>query len=455
MLEEIESLGGNIQCASSRESLMYQAATFNSAVPTATALLAETIRYPSITDEEVARQIETAEYEIGEIWSKPDLILPELLHMAAYKDNTLGNPLLCPADRLASIDKRTVDAYRRAFFRPERLVVAFAGVEHKQAIDLAEQHFGDMKAETLTTSDSASQKSPQPQQKSTLSSKIPFFKNLSTSASQSATVSPLDPSQIIPHPLDVPIDTSSPARYTGGFLTLPNLPIPPNPALPRLSYIHLAFESLPINSDSIYALATLQTLLGGGGSFSAGGPGKGMYSRLYTNVLNQHGWVENCVAFNHAYTDSGIFGISAACATPYVNHMLQVMCLQLANLGKETGIGRLTEGEVKRAKNQLKSSLLMNLESRMVELEDLGRQVQVHGRKVPVQDMIARIDKVSIPELLHVARQVFGGMVKNPGGGSGAPTVVIQQGEEEGVTLQELKWDAIQGTIQKYGLGRQ
>jgi processing peptidase subunit alpha len=135
--------------------------------------------------------------------------------------------------------------------------------------------------------------------------------------------------------------------------------------------------------------------------------------------------------------------------------MLQVMCLQLANLGKETGIGRLTEGEVKRAKNQLKSSLLMNLESRMVELEDLGRQVQVHGRKVPVQDMIARIDKVSIPELRHVARQVFGGMVKNPGGGSGAPTVVIQQGEEEGVTIQELKWDSIQGTIQKYGLGRQ
>ncbi|THW89732.1 hypothetical protein D6D17_08722 [Aureobasidium pullulans] len=456
MLEEIESLGGNIQCASSRESLMYQAATFNSAVPTATALLAETIRDPLITDEEVGRQLETAEYEIGEIWSKPDLILPELVHMAAYKDNTLGNPLLCPADRLGSIDKRTVDAYRRAFFRPERLVVAFAGVEHQEAVKLAEQYFGDMKAEKLASSETSSQRPVQPaQQKSTLTSKIPFFKNLSTSASQSATVSPLDPSQIIPHPLDVPVDTSSPARYTGGFLTLPNLPIPPSPALPRLSYIHLAFESLPINSDSIYALATLQTLLGGGGSFSAGGPGKGMYSRLYTNVLNQHGWVENCVAFNHAYTDSGIFGISAACATPYVNHMLQVMCLQLANLGKETGIGRLTEGEVKRAKNQLKSSLLMNLESRMVELEDLGRQVQVHGRKVPVKDMIARIDKVSIPELRHVARQVFGGMVKNSGGGSGAPTVVIQQGEEEGVQIQELKWDAIQSTIQKYGLGRQ
>jgi hypothetical protein len=31
----------------------------------------------------------------------------------------------------------------------------------------------------------------------------------------------------------------------------------------------------------------LQSLLGGGGSFSAGGPGKGMYTRLYTDVMNR------------------------------------------------------------------------------------------------------------------------------------------------------------------------
>jgi processing peptidase subunit alpha len=125
------------------------------------------------------------------------------------------------------------------------------------------------------------------------------------------------------------------------------------------------------------------------------------------------------------------------------------------NLMKETGIGRLMEGEVKRAKNQLKSSLLMNLESRMVELEDLGRQVQVHGRKVGVHEMIKRIDQVNIPELRDVAKQVFGGLVKNPGGGSGAPTVVVQQGEEEGVKLRDIRWDEVQQTIARYGLGRQ
>lgn len=462
MLEAMENLGGNIQCASSRESLMYQSATFNAKVPDTVALLAETIREPDITDEEVARQLETADYEIGEIWSKPELILPELVHMAAYKDNTLGNPLLCPKERLDFIDARTVEAYRKAFFRPERVVVAFAGVKHEEAVRLTKQYFGDMSMSTPTTTSEAHQVQPPyptstsqaPQKDSRLMSKIPFLKNLSTSAPHSATVSPLDPSQIIPNPLDGPIPYNQPSHYTGGFLTLPPLPIPPNPSLPRLSHIHLAFESLPISSPDIYALATLQTLLGGGGSFSAGGPGKGMYSRLYTNVLNQYGWVENCVAFNHAYTDSGLFGISASCATQFVPRMLDTMARELSLLSAETGLGRLSEVEVNRAKNQLRSSLLMNLESRMVELEDLGRQVQVHGRRVPVKEMVNAIEGVTMKDLRRVAKMVFGGEVRNVGEGSGAPTVVLQQGEEEGVKLRDMPWEDIQQRIGKWGLGR-
>jgi len=477
MLESIESLGGNIQCASSRESLMYQSATFNSAVPDTVALLAETIRDPLVTAEEVERQLETADYEIGEIWGKPELILPELVHMAAFKDNTLGNPLLCPRERLGRIDRRTVEAYRKAFFRPERMLVAFAGVGHERAVSLVERWFGDMRDSTsseqqvlqgaeTTASQQHQQQSqqlqppyptstlPTQQKDSRLMSKIPFLKNLSTSASHSATVSPLDPSLLIPHPLERSIDYTAPSHYTGGFLTLPPLPIPPNPSLPRLSHIHLAFESLPISHPDIYALATLQTLLGGGGSFSAGGPGKGMYSRLYTNVLNQYGWVENCVAFNHAYTDSGVFGISAACGTRDVVRMLDTMCRELSLLSSTTGLGRLGDVEVKRAKNQLRSSLLMNLESRMVELEDLGRQVQVHGRRIPVGEMVRLIEAVTVEDLRRVAGTVFGGLVENVGQGSGAPTVVLQQGEEEGVKLKEIMWADVQERVRGWGLGR-
>ncbi|EEP78478.1 mitochondrial processing peptidase alpha subunit [Uncinocarpus reesii 1704] len=475
MLEALESLGGNIQCASSRESLMYQSATFNSAVPTTLGLLAETIRQPQITDEEVRMQLEVAEYEIRELWAKPEMILPELVNMAAYKDNTLGNPLLCPKERLEQIDRTTVQKYRDVFFGPERMVVAFAGVPHGEAVRLTEMYFGDMQRKSAVadseakvngfpdervptipafspTSTTPAETTPASSTSSSpgVFSKIPFFKNLSTSAASHASVSPLSPDILKPDSLNL----TQPSHYTGGFLSLPPIPPPPNPSLPRLSHIHLAFEALPISSPDIYALATLQTLLGGGGSFSAGGPGKGMYSRLYTNVLNQHGWVESCMAFNYSYTDSGLFGISSSCSPPRIADMLEVMCRELQSLTLESGYPALQPAEVNRAKNQLRSSLLMNLESRMVELEDLGRQVQVHGRKVGVMEMCRQIEAVTVADLRRVAKDVFFGRVKNKGDGTGRPTVVVQEGEMEGQRLSPFTWEEIQQRIARWQLGR-
>ncbi|EXJ63338.1 mitochondrial processing peptidase [Cladophialophora psammophila CBS 110553] len=467
MLEALESLGGNIQCASSREALMYQSATFNTSVPDTIALLAETIRDPLITDEEVAQQLETAEYEIQEIWAKPDLIIPELLHMAAYKDNTLGHPLLCPRERLPYITKGLIEKYRNTFYKPERIVVAFAGIQHDEAVRLTEKYFGDMaKSETPSLSQNTSQSTePNPPQTNTqqqppppqsptsrLLSKIPGFNSFSTSAPHQATVSPLDPSLIQPPPESL---LTMPSHYTGGYLALPTLPPPPNKFTIPLSYVHVAFEGVPISSEDIYAQATLQTLLGGGGSFSAGGPGKGMYSRLYTNVLNQHGWVESCVAFNHSYTDSGLFGIAGACEPGRVGHMVDVICRELQALTLDSGFSSLNIAEVNRAKNQLRFSLLMNLESRLVELEDLGRQVQVHGRKVGVKEMCEKIDALTVADLRRVATQIFTGKVDNRGHGTGAPTVVIQEGEDlTGKKVRQIPWEDVQSRIARWKLGR-
>ncbi|KAJ2905759.1 insulinase [Zalerion maritima] len=471
MIETVESLGGNIQCASSRESMMYQAATFNSAVPTTFGLLAETIRDPTLTDDEIFDQLQTAAYEIREIWSKPDLILPELLHMAAFKDNTLGNPLLCPQDRLESINRNTIMKYRDYFYRPERIVVAFAGVDHNTAIKLTKQYFGDMKPSgELPLSNAARSPDTGSDVTSPLADGLPLssgmpgggsptpspvshpFKYLSKMISKNISTSATHQANVI-HPF-AQTDIFAPSQYTGGFLSLPAQPVSQIPTQPNFTHLHIAFEGLPVASPDIYALATLQTLLGGGGSFSAGGPGKGMYSRLYTGVLNHHAWVENCVAFNHSYTDSGLFGISAACLPGRTAAMIDVICSQLRSLTLDTGYSALGIAEVNRAKNQLRSSLLMNLESRMVELEDLGRQIQVHGKKIPVKEMCQKIEDLTVKDLRIVATKVLQGLVENPGRGSGAPTVVLQEAMMPDGSVATLTWDQIQERISLWGLGK-
>ncbi|KAI1101530.1 peptidase M16 inactive domain-containing protein [Jackrogersella minutella] len=470
-----ESMGGTVQCISSRESMMYQAAIFNSAVPLATEFLADTIRNPKITEEEVSAELATAEYEVNEIWKSGDLIIPELVHMAAFKGNTLGNPLLCPKERLPEINSSVIRTYREIFYRPEKMVVAFAGIPHSEAVQLTSNFFGDMKSpesqilsrtgsetsigslspdiSNASTSSFSSTTSSPLSQPSGILSKIPLFKNLSTSASRSASIfqTPAKPLAAAPTPEEI----AMPSHYTGGFVELPVQATSMNPTVaPKYTHIHLAFEGLPVGSDDIYALATLSQLLGGGGSFSAGGPGKGMYSRLYTNVLNQHHWVESCVAFNHSYTDSGLFGISGACDPGRTLSMLDIMCQELKALTLDTGFTALKQLEVNRAKNQLRSSLLMNLESRMIGLEDLGRQVQVHGRKVPVKEMCRKIESLTVNDLRRVAKQVFGGLVQNKGLGSGSPTVVVQEVHDAFSPTKPLTWEQIQDRIYKWGLGR-
>jgi len=97
--------------------------------------------------------------------------------------------------------------------------------------------------------------------------------------------------------------------------------------------------------------------------------------------------------------------------------------------------------ELNRAKNQLKSSLMMALESKVVEVEDLGRQILVRNRKVPITEMCDRIDEVTAPDLRRVATRVFG---SGANGLKGKATVVTMGSEDIG------EWKS---TLRKYGVG--
>lgn len=57
--------------------------------------------------------------------------------------------------------------------------------------------------------------------------------------------------------------------------------------LPELAHVIIGVEGTSFLDDDFIPLCVLNMMMGGGGSFSAGGPGKGMFTRLYLNVLNK------------------------------------------------------------------------------------------------------------------------------------------------------------------------
>ncbi|RLV95099.1 Mitochondrial-processing peptidase subunit alpha [Spathaspora sp. JA1] len=389
MLETLSKLGGNYIAVAQRDTLMYQATVFNKDVGNMLECMAQTIRHQQITDQEFAETVEGAKYEVSELAYKPDILLPEKLHQVAYSNNTLGVPFFTPQDRLAHIKKKEMTQYFDKFFQPQNVVIAMIGVPHEIALNLVLSNFSD-------------------------------WQNSSATAPELGTV-----------------------NYTGGEISLPHTP-PLYANQPELYHMQIAFETNGFLHDDMYALATLQKLLGGGSSFSAGGPGKGMFSRLYTQVLNKHPYVENCSAFNHSYADSGLFGITIS-LVPEAGHIsTEIICNEFAKvLDSKEG---LNEKEFTRAKNQLTSSLLMNVESKLAKLEDLGRQIQMQGKITSVDEMVDKIGALTMSDLRTVAEKVFTGKVVTKGVSSGTPSVVMQ-GERN-------SFGDVEFVLRQYGLGK-
>ena len=157
----IDSLGSQIACSSSRETIMYQSTVFPQSLPLAMSLLSSTILHPLLLPEELAAQKDAAAYEIREIWAKPELILPEVFHTVAFRSNTLGMPLLCPESQLDVLDEGSLRSHMGDWYKPERMVVAGVGMEHSQLVDLAHEHFGGLKT-SATSRGSRDLKIPTP-----------------------------------------------------------------------------------------------------------------------------------------------------------------------------------------------------------------------------------------------------------------------------------------------------
>lgn len=56
---------------------------------------------------------------------------------------------------------------------------------------------------------------------------------------------------------------------------------------PNLAHVMIGFQGASVSDDDYVPFCVLQSMLGGGGSFSAGGPGKGMFTRLYIDVMHR------------------------------------------------------------------------------------------------------------------------------------------------------------------------
>ncbi|MGN6460582.1 MAG: M16 family metallopeptidase [Pseudolabrys sp.] len=156
-------------------------------------------------------------------------------------------------------------------------------------------------------------------------------------------------------------------------------------------HIALALEGLPARDPEIHALQVFTGALGGG-----------MSSRLFQQVREQRGLCYTIQAFHMPYVDTGMFALYAGTDAADVPELMRVSVAEIAD-ATET----LTEAEVARVKAQMKAGLLMALESSEARASQLARQMLIHGRPIPLEEIIAKVDAVTVERARAAGRAVI------------------------------------------------
>lgn len=172
-------------------------------------------------------------------------------------------------------------------------------------------------------------------------------------------------------------------QYTGGIRMISR----------ELEQVHLVigFKSFSYHDSKNYAQQLLSIILGGG-----------MSSRLFQEVREKRGLAYNISCFASTYNDSGKFVISSSTDKSKIKELIKVTCNEI-----KRAMESISEAELQRARIQIKSSLLMSKENGLALAEDLARHISVYGRYISSQEIIDKIEKITVDELRLILGEII------------------------------------------------
>jgi len=145
-------------------------------------------------------------------------------------------------------------------------------------------------------------------------------------------------------------------------------------------------------NEERYAASLLASVIGGGTS-----------SRLWQKIREERGLAYSVGAGGTAFSDVGVFSIYAGTSPQHLDEVLDLSLTALRDVVRES----VSEEELRIAKEQAISSILLGLESSSARASTLARQEIIHGCRISPDDVIAKIRDITPEDLTRIARKYF------------------------------------------------
>ena len=161
-----------------------------------------------------------------------------------------------------------------------------------------------------------------------------------------------------------------------------------------LEQVHmcLGVPSYPLPHEERFACYVLNTLLGGG-----------MSSRLFQNIRERQGLAYAVFSELNPYRDTGCLSIYAGTSIESARKVVESIMKEFREL-KDQPVG---EEELRRAKDHLKGSLMLSLESTASRMSNLARQEMYFSRFFTLDELVESIESVTADHVQRIAQTFF------------------------------------------------
>jgi predicted Zn-dependent peptidase len=126
-------------------------------------------------------------------------------------------------------------------------------------------------------------------------------------------------------------------------------------------------------------------------------------SRLWQKIREERGLAYSVGAGGSTFSDVGVFTIYAGTSPDQMDEVVDLSLDELRRIVRES----VSEDELRLAKDQAISSILLGLESSSARASALARQEIIHGRRISPHEIIQRIEAVTLEDLQKLARRFF------------------------------------------------
>jgi predicted Zn-dependent peptidase len=328
--QTIDSIGGQMDAFTAKEYASYYIKVLDEHLPLAVDVLADIVRRPAFTQEDIEREKKVVLEEIKMVEDTPDDLVHELFTENFWVGHPLGRAILGTRETVEALTQTALRRYfESAYTAPNMIIAAVGNVEHARVRDLVDRAFGTVSSDAEG-----------------LSSMPPHVK----------------PCIVIRHK-DL-----------------------------EQSHICLGTSSYQQDHADRYSSYVLNTVLGGS-----------MSSRLFQNVREKRGLAYAVFSGLSAYRDAGSMTIYAGCANHAIEELIDVVVAELKRMKDEL----LPESELRRAKDHLKGSLMLNLESTSSRMSHLARQEIYFDRQFGLDETLEGVERVTVEEVRRIARDLL------------------------------------------------